>query len=139
MHEMTNSVPSIPMFFPTSSLDSIDLNHLQIRDLKRLHGLTVLSVQHEVWTNICNGTFGNRIMEALNPNIPTVMLYPSGFPGKSWDPTPGLHLRLNCWLCPQLLSLLDNHLISHLRFLEGGEGWPFLLRHCCGNSLEDSS
>ena len=56
-------------------------NHLQIRDLKRLHGLTVLSVQHEVWTKICNGTFGNRIMEALNPNIPTVMLYHQGSQG----------------------------------------------------------
>lgn len=92
---MDNSLIFSQCSSPASRFDSVTYvsNHLQIGDLKRLCGFTIPSAQHEVWSSVCSGIFGNRIVEALNPNLPTVMFYSWGFQGKpgvpplvcSWD------------------------------------------------------
>ena len=75
-------------------------------------GLQSCSVPHEVGSHVCKGIFGNRIVEALNSDLPTVMFYRQGSQGKPGIPNPGLQLKLNCWLCPQPLLFLASHLIS---------------------------
>lgn len=88
LHKMDNSLIFSQCSSTASSFDSVTYvsNHLQIGDLKRLCGFTIPSAQHEVWSSVCSGTFGNRIIEALNPNLRTVMFYSWGFQGKPGVP-----------------------------------------------------
>lgn len=128
-HEIGNSLCCFPMLFPSFQLPVLIYvsNHPHAGDLKRLHELTVLSIQHEVWNSVCSGAFGNRIVEALNPNLFTVVFYHQGSQGK-----PGISSLVCSWdwivlaVTPTALSLLPSHLISLLRFMERGERLPLL-------------
>ena len=105
LHEMDNSLiffSALPQLPVLTALTYVS-NHLQTGDLRRLHRLIVLSIHHEVWSHVCNGTFENKTVEALNPDLPTVMFYHQGSQRKPGIPGPGLQLRLNFWLCPQPL------------------------------------
>lgn len=106
LHETDNSLSPSQLSSLTSGCDNIDLCLKSFSDRRFEVAVWVYnpipSIQHEFWSSVCSGTFGNRILEVLNPNLPTVIFLLSEFPGKAWDPTPGLQLRLNCWLFPQL-------------------------------------
>lgn len=88
LHETNNShLPQCFSQFPVLMALTYVSNHPPTGDLQRLRGLiTISSVQHEVWSRVCTGTFGNRIVEALNPNLPTVMFYHQSSQGKPGVP-----------------------------------------------------
>ena len=66
-------------------------------------GLQSYPVPHEVGSHVYKGIFGNRIVEALNSDLPIVLFYCQGSQGKPGSPSPGLQFKQNCWLCPQSL------------------------------------
>ena len=130
---------------PASSFDSTNLFPIIFRQeiWEGSIGLQSYPVLHEVGSHVCKGIFGNRIVEALNSDLPTVMFYCQGSQGKPGIPSPCLQFKLNCWLCPQPFYY-SWPVTWFLRFLEGAmrsspspicsPSW-----YSGGNSQEDSS
>ena len=58
-------------------------------------GLQSYPVPHEVGSHVYKGIFGNRIVEALNSDLPIVLFYCQGSQGKPGSPSPGLQFKQN--------------------------------------------